>query len=385
MTTNRTISPCPSAVEIGSYPIAEFMERKHELLKAGNTVYDFGPGDDTLPVPEIVLQAVREHLSSESRYPLVRGFAELRSAIASYLDRRFQVSVSEKAIIPVTGSKEGIYHLPALLIDAHSTRRKVLGPALAYPPYIKGTLAVNGEYVPIQGGADEEYLLELGELPPALLNDAAIVYLNYPHNPTGSGCTLDYLKRQAEIAAQYGILLVSDECYADIFFDSPPPSILQVAQEGVLAFHSLSKRSGLTGYRSGFVAGDSKLVDAYARMRNSIGTAPPEMIMHASVAAWNDDHHVQSRREALRPIRERFIAFFNELGLEYLKTDATFYLWAKAPEGHSGMSYAQSLREKGIFISPSSFFGSGSDEWFRVSLVLSLQDCENAFQIWRTV
>lgn len=385
MQNNRSIQIAPSAKIIGHYPIAEFLERKVELVRQGVTVYDFGPGDDPIPLAKVITDALRNGLSDQSAYPLVRGTVELRESISQYLKRRFSVSVEHKEILPVTGSKEGIYHLPSLLIDHTCPRRKVLGPALAYPPYVKGTIAVNAEYVPLQGGPEQEYLIELSEVPASTLNSAALVYLNYPHNPTGAGCSLDYLRRQVEVAHKFGILLVSDECYADIYFGEKPPSILEVTKDGVLAFHSLSKRSGLTGFRSGFVAGDAQIIDSYARVRNSIGTAPPEPIMLASVAAWNDDAHVQERRELLVPIRTRCLEFFDELGLEYLKTDATFYLWAKAPNGRNGREYADSLREKGIFVSPAEFFGEGSDEWFRVSLVLPVEECEKAFELWRSV
>ena len=380
-----TISITETAREIGHYPIAELLEKKVELVKSGVTVYDFGPGDDPLPIDPKIIENFKESLPKTSAYPLVRGTSELRESISAYLKRRFDADVELNEILPVTGSKEAIYHLPGLFIDKYSKRRKVLGPALAYPPYIKGTMAVHGEYVPLQGGPKENYLIELGDLPVETLNQTAIAYLNYPHNPTGAGCSLDYLKRQVEVAHKYGFLLVSDECYADIYFGDPPPSVLEITKEGVFAFHSLSKRSGMTGFRSGFAAGDAKLIDGYARFRNSVGTAVPQPIMVASVGAWNDDDHVAERRVIFEKIRKRFLQFFDELGLEYLNTDASFYLWGKAPEGQTGKSYADALREKGIFVSPADFFGEGASEWFRVSLVLPIEQCEKAFSVWGEV
>ncbi|MCI5065258.1 aminotransferase class I/II-fold pyridoxal phosphate-dependent enzyme [bacterium] len=374
------------AQEIGSYPIAELIEKRARLEREGVKTYNFAPGDDALPVSPLILNALRNSLPPTSFYPLVRGTEELQEAISNYLSRRFSVTVPKNGILPVTGSKEGIYHLPSLLIDHTSTRRKVLGPALAYPPYIKGTIAVNGEYLGLRGPDEAPYHFELADVPPETLKDTALAYLNFPHNPTGVGCSLEYLQRQLQVAQEYGFLLVSDECYADVYFgDSPPPSLLELTQEGVLVFHSLSKRSGVTGYRSGFVAGDPEYIDGYARLRNSIGTALPEPIALASTVAWNDDEHVRERREVFSEVRKRAIKFFNELSLEFLTTEATFYLWGKALEGLSGNEYADALQKKGIFVSPASFFGEGFDEWFRISLVLSLEKTEEAFSLWREV
>jgi LL-diaminopimelate aminotransferase len=383
--TFKPVSITPTAKEIGSYPIAELSEKRAELVRKGHVVYDFGVGDDPLPIYSEVFETIKNKLPSSSQYPLVRGTPELRRAIANYFKRRFQVELNDNQILPVTGSKEGIYHLPGLFIDKNSERKLVLGPALAYPPYIKGTLAAGGEYIPLQGGPKENYLIELSSVSPDILSKACIIYLNYPHNPTGAGCDLKYYQRQVEVAKKYGILLVSDECYVDLYFGKAPPSLLEVTTSGVLAMHSLSKRSGMTGYRSGFVAGDAEYLDGYARLRNAIGTALPEPIALASIPAWEDDVHVEQRRFAFQAIRDSFRKFFDEIGLEYLKTDATFYMWAKAPNGHSGKSYANLLAEHGIFVAPADYFGPGSPEWFRVSLVLPIKECEKAYAIWRKI
>ncbi|MCB0320689.1 MAG: aminotransferase class I/II-fold pyridoxal phosphate-dependent enzyme [Bdellovibrionales bacterium] len=386
MTSSEPTTICESAKIIGSYPIAEIAEKKAALAKSGIRTFDFGPGDDPLPIDSLVFTALREKLPVTSAYPSAKGTATLRDSIAGYVQRRFQVALDDAEIIPITGSKEGIYHLPALFIDAHTKRRTVVGPALYYPPYIKGTQAVNGEYLAVQGGVQENYLLELGDLPPSVLNNVAIAYLNFPHNPTGATCTLDYYRRQIEVAHKFGFVIVSDECYADIYFgETAPPSALEVTTDRVLAFHSLSKRSGLTGFRSGFVAGDRNFVQGYAKLRNAIGTAPPEPIMIASTAAWNDDQHVVQRRLVFEGIRKYFTEFFTELGIEFLATNATFYLWAKAPGKLSGKEYAEKLQSRGIFVSPADFFGEGSRDWFRVSLVLPIEESRAAFEVWKDV
>jgi len=372
-----------TAKEIGDYPLSELMETKANLLKQGKPLFDLGAGDDSLPIYPEIINALKENLPPTSQYPLVRGTPALRESVANYLFRRFSVRLADDQIIPVSGSKEGLYHLPSLVIDLNSHRRYVLGPSLAYPPYVKGTLAAGGKYLPIQAGPEQGYLIELADMSEEILDQTAIVFINYPHNPTGASCTLEYLARQLKTAQKYGILLVSDECYADLYFGDPPPTILELSSTGVLAVHSLSKRSGMTGYRSGFIAGDRHFIDGYARLRNAIGTALSEPIALASVVAWSDDDHARLRREHFSLLRARFLEFLAEVKLEVLETDATFYLWVKAPAPHTGKSYAALLARYGILVAPGDFFGEGALEWFRLSLILDLEQCEQAFDVWR--
>ena len=132
-------------------------------------------------------------------------------------------------------------------------------------------------------------MLRLDKLPKSLLEETAMVWINSPHNPPGATAPLSYLQEVYRACREYGIILCSDECYVDLYFEEPPHSVLEVGKEGVLAFHSLSKRSGMTGYRSGFVAGDPKLIGEYLKHRSSFGVASPDFVQAAATAAWNED------------------------------------------------------------------------------------------------
>jgi acetylornithine aminotransferase len=179
-------------------------------------------------------------------------------------------------------------------------------------------------------------------------------------------------------------VLASDECYADVYFGAPPPSILEVARENVLAVHSCSKRSGMTGYRSGFVAGDPDLVAVLRAFRSHPGVSQPDFVAAAATAAWSDDRHAAERRELFRAKRDRFAAFFREHGLEAGAAEATLYLWVKVPAGGTSAGYALRLLDEGIVVAPGTAFGAG-EGYVRVALVPTLEECDAAIEAWRRV
>ena len=168
--------------------------------------------------------------------------------------------------------------------------------------------------------------------------------------------------------------------------------MLEVGTKNVVAFHSLSKRSGMTGYRSGFVAGDENIVQTYKRFRNSFGVATPEFIQEGAIAAWSDDNHVKERNEIFKQKRDLFIEFFNKIGLEYLYPKATFYFWIKTPE-KIGKEYIKKLIENGIIVSMGENFCAGVEieedkcksEYFRIALVPTVEDCKEAIKVWERV
>jgi acetylornithine/N-succinyldiaminopimelate aminotransferase len=180
-------------------------------------------------------------------------------------------------------------------------------------------------------------------------------------------------------------VVASDECYADVWFDEPPLSMLQVQVENVLAIHSCSKRSGMTGYRSGFVAGDPDLVAQVKRMRSHPGVASPDFVSAAAVAAWSDDAHVEERRLLFRAKRDRLAGFLREHGLSVQGSQATLYLWVEVPVGHTSASYASRLLDEAIVVSPGTAFGAAGEGYVRVSLVPTLRDIEEAIERWRAV
>jgi len=358
-------------------------ERKASLRAAGRTLYDFGLGDPREPTPPFVREALRGAVPEVSQYPSPAGTPALRMACAGYLERRFGVRLDpERQLVPATGAKESIFHLP--LAFAGGARRKVVMPDPGYPTYEVGARFAGLEPVKVPLTARNRFLLEPEEVGEAVLSQTLLFWICYPHNPTGAVAPRDYLERVGRAALRHGFVVASDECYADVYFGERPLSMLEVQVENALAIHSCSKRSGMTGYRSGFVAGDADLVALVRRMRSHPGVASPDFVSAAAAAAWGDDAHAAGRREVFRQKRDKLLRFFASRGLEVQGSEATIYLWVKVPRGHDAASYAGALLEAGIVVAPGTAFGAG-EGYVRVALVPTLEECDAAIAAWGRV
>jgi succinyldiaminopimelate transaminase len=376
----------PALRALKPYPMAELQARKTTLIKAGKTVYDFGTGDPIEPTPTFIPDALRAAVPAISQYPSVGGTKELRTAAAHYMQRRFGVSLNpETQILPAAGSKEAIFHLPLAFLDPGTQKNTVIYGTPGYPVYQAGTLFSGGIEHPVILNQQQGYRLDLSTLSRELLERTSIVWLNYPHNPTGACVDVGYYQDQAAICAANGILLASDECYQDLWFGDKteaPPSALQASVNGVLAFHSCSKRSGMTGYRSGFIAGDANLIKAYRGWRAAMGVGSPAFIELAAAAAWSDDLHAHDRRHLFAKKYQLLANGLKQKGITVLPSSAGLYVWAQVPGNGDADQYAARCLDAGIVISPGGFFGSGADGWFRLALVPSLDDCERALAAW---
>ncbi len=362
----------------------ELDERRRALAAAGKRLFDFGLGDPLEPTPPFIREAVRAAVPEVSQYPSAFGTPALRGAAAAYLARRFGVRVdAESQVVACAGAKEAIFHLP-LAFAGDPARRKVVMPDPGYPTYEAGARFAGLEPVKVPLTAARRFLLEPDEIGEAVLRETLIFWISYPHNPTGAEAPRDYLRRVGEAALRHGFIVASDECYADIYFGAPPASMLELQQENVLAVHSCSKRSGMTGYRSGFVAGDPDLVRTLRALRSHPGVGSPAFVSAAAAAAWSDDAHAAERREIFRRKRDRFLRFFAERGLSADASDATLYLWVRVPAGHTSASYALRLLEGGIVVAPGTAFGAG-EGYVRVALVPTLEACEEAIQEWARI
>jgi acetylornithine aminotransferase len=374
----------PVLGEIQKNLMVELDERRRALVAGGKRLFDFGLGDPKEPTPAFVKDALRAGVPEVSQYPSAFGTPALRRAAAAYLRRRFGVTVDpETQVLACAGAKEAIFHLP-LAFAGDPRRRKVVIPDPGYPTYEVGARFAGLEPVLVPLSAKRRFLLDPEDVGEAVLRETLVYWLSYPHNPTGAVAPRDYLRRVGDAARKYGFVVVSDECYADLYFGAPPASMLEVQVENVVAIHSCSKRSGMTGYRSGFMAGDPDLVATLRRLRSHPGVASAEFVAPAAVAAWNEDAHAAERREIFRAKRDRFLRFFAEHGLEADASEATLYLWVKVPAGETSGSYARRLLEEGIVVAPGTAFGAG-EGYVRVALVPTLAECEEAVRAWSRV
>ncbi|HEX2729783.1 MAG TPA: succinyldiaminopimelate transaminase [Rubrobacteraceae bacterium] len=366
----------------GAYPLLRLDERRQELRERGVVLYDFGTGDPREPTDERIRQALIDGVPEVSQYPSASGKPALREAFVGWMRRRHGVTLDpESEVLPATGSKEAIFHAPLAFLHHSHERRGVAYGTPGYPVYERGTQFAGGDPLPVELKREEGFLLPLEAVDP---KKTRILWINYPHNPTGATASYDYLEKVARFCREHDILLISDECYNDIYSAEPPPSILEVTRERTLAFCSLSKRSGMTGYRSAMMSGDPELIAALRKLRPSIGVAPPSFAQDAATAAWSDDEHVQERRRIFGEKRALFVEFFDRSGIEYLATDASFYLWVTVPEAFAGddEAYALRLMEEGIIVAPGRSFGAGGEGYVRVALVPGLADCRRAIERW---
>jgi succinyldiaminopimelate transaminase len=377
----------PVLERLGGYPLARFQDLKAELAADGRTLHDFSIGDPIEPTPAFVRQALIEAVPEVSQYPTAAGLRPLREAVAAWVARRYGVTVDpDRQVLPTAGSKEAIFHFPLALLDVTSTRRTVIWGVPGYLIYERGMLFAGGDTDPVPLTDDDAWRLRLDALAPARLERACVAWLNYPHNPTGASVDLAYYREQLATARTHGVVLASDECYGDIYPPGaePPPSLLQAAGPdltGVVVAFSLSKRSGMTGYRSAALVGDADLIRAQRAMRPNIGTASPEFVQHAAVAAWSDDAHAAVRREVFQAKREVMLGFLREAELSVSGSDATFYLWVAAPGGDD-VAYAEALLAAGVIVSPGSAFGPAGAGWLRLALVPDVEGCRAAAARW---
>jgi N-succinyldiaminopimelate aminotransferase len=374
------VSPLLSS--LAAYPFVRLEEAKRAAAARGIEIIDFGVGDPREPTPQLVKDALVEALGDASRYPLAQGLPELREAIAGWVSRRFGAELDpDREIIPTLGSKEAIFSLAQVVVGE---RRLVAIPDPAYPVYERGALFAGAEVVTVPLREENGFLPDLDAFD--RWDDLAVFWVNYPNNPTAAVAPLELYERLGELARRHGFLLASDEAYSELWFESPPPSALQLAdRRNTLVFNTLSKRSSMTGFRSGFAAGDPDLVAALRAFRPTVGTAPQEFVQRASIAAWNDERHVEETRARYARKRELVSGALRRGGLRIAGDAATMYLWVAVADGEASEAFATRLLEHGVVVAPGAYLGAAGEGYVRLALVPSVEDCERAAAILEDV
>jgi succinyldiaminopimelate transaminase len=374
------LSPGIRAIE--PYPFEELDRRKAEAEQAGRDVIDFGVGDPREVTAPFIRDALREAVEPVSSYPRAAGLPELRRAVAGWVGRRFGADVDpDSQVIPLLGSKEIVFSLAQVLLDPAAGKDTVLVTAPGYAIPERGARFVGGEVRRLPLLESNGFLPDLDAVDDATWARASILWLNYPNNPTGAVAPLDFLRRAADRCRQHDVMLASDEAYSELWFaGGPPASALQVGDlANVLAINTLSKRSSMTGYRSGFAAGDPQLIGALRRLRPSVGVTPQEFVQRASVAAWNDERHVEDTRVRYEDKRRLFLELLERHGVRVAGSVATFYLWVAVPGGRTSLEWALELLERAdIVVAPGSFFGPEGEGYVRIAMVPTLTECERA-------
>ncbi len=373
----------PTLAGMATYPFVRLEEARQRLLADGVQVIDFGKGDPNEPTDPIIREALVAALPERSPYPLAQGLPELRRAATDWCGRRFGVTVDpDTEIVPTYGSKEAIFSLAQVLIDPHADKRLVVFGEPAYPVYERGALFAGAEVRTLPLLREHSFLPDLDAVDAATWERTAIVWVNYPNNPTGAVAPLSFYEQLAELAVRHDFVVASDEAYSELWFDEPPPSALQASDRSrMIVFQTLSKRSSMTGYRSGFVAAPPEVIAALKSYRPTVGTAPQEFVQRASVVAWGDERHVEETRARYRAKRDALMPVLVAAGWEVVASEATMYLWVAVPTGEAAEAVALRLLEHGVIVSPGTFFGPSGEGYIRFALVPTLEECERAASI----
>jgi succinyldiaminopimelate transaminase len=370
----------PVLTDVGTYPFVHLEEAKRRVAERGVELIDFGVGDPRERTPAIIREALLASVDETSKYPLAQGLPELRDAIAAWVRRRFGVRLDpERQVIPTLGSKEAIFSLAQVVVDRDGGRDLVAFTEPGYPVPERGARFAGAEPVALPLLGENDFLPDLGALE-GLWDRLAILWVNYPNNPTGATASSAFFDELAARAREHDFVLASDEAYTELWFDEPPGSALQVRSlRNVLVFNSLSKRSSMTGYRSGFAAGDDRLLDALRAFRPTVGTAPQEFVQRASIVAWRDETHVEQARALYRVKRNALLPVLERKGLRVAASNAGIYLWVEVDGGSE--AFAERLLEHGVVVSPGPFFGPSGEGYVRFALVPGIEDCRRAAEL----
>jgi succinyldiaminopimelate transaminase len=368
----------PVLAGMTSYPFLRLIEAKRAAVARGVDVIDFGVGEPREVTPAFIPRALEQALCAEpvSTYPSAEGLPELRQAIAGWARRRFATDLDpDTEIIPTQGSKEAIFNL-AQVFAAHGDRVVVTTPG--YPVAARGAL--------FAGARVDELALDPArgwqpDLDAVDWDGVALLWLNFPNNPTAATASIDLYEHAAALARKHDFVVAVDEAYSELWFEGDAPiSALQVADRtNVVVLNTLSKRSSMPGYRSGFAAGDPLAIAALKRYRPNVGVAPQTFIQRAAAAAWSDEEHVVEVRDRYRAKRDALLPALLDLGLRPSGGDASFFLWLRVPEGEDAEVLAlRLLDDHGVALAPGSIFGPAGEGHVRIALVPTPEDCRRA-------
>jgi acetylornithine aminotransferase len=367
----------PVLESLGTYPFVRLDEAKRAAVARGIELIDFGIGEPREETPAFIRAALADALAPVSTYPKAQGLPALREAIARWAARRYGGVALDPGteVIPTLGSKEAIFHM-AEVLGGEAVGVTVPG----YPVAARGALFAGREVVEIPLDPASGFLPDLDALEPSVLRRLGLLWLNFPNNPTGAVAPSALLERAAALAREHDFVLACDEAYSEIWLSGDAPvSGLQLADRtNVVVLNTLSKRSSMPGYRSGFVAGDPRLIAALKQYRPNVGVAPQEFVQLASIAAWDDEAHVEEVRARYRRKRDLLWPALQAAGFASAGGPATFFLWLRTPAGEDDEACAVRLLEHGVVCAPGSFFGAGGAGHVRFALVPTPEACADA-------
>jgi LL-diaminopimelate aminotransferase len=365
------------------YPLADVPRIKRELRARGVDVIDLGAGDADLPPPPAAVQALCQAAAEPDmgRYAFQLGLPALREAIASWMQRRFAVPLDPYAeVLPLVGSKEGLAHLALGFLDPGDV---AICPDPGYAPYVGGAVLAGAEAYTVRLDQEHGFLLPFEEIPDAVAARAKLLFLNYPNNPTAATAPNDYLERAIAFCRRHDILLAFDNAYSEIAFDGyRPPSILELrgARDVAVEFHSFSKTYNMTGWRIGWVAGRSDVLEVLSKVKSLVDTGQFLAVQAAARAAlgvwetWVPENVAEFQRR-----RDAMVRALCAKGFSVTAPRATMYVWPPVPPGVDAARLARrALVEQGLVVLPGTALGAGGAGFLRIALTQPVPRLEEA-------
>lgn len=383
----------PDLDRLQPYPFEKLRVLLEDITPADLPGVSLSIGEPRHPAPQSVLDALTASLRAVEQYPATKGSDRLRQCIARWLVERFGLDdaavLSEQHILPVNGTREGLFAIAQCVLDRSRNDRSVLMPNPFYQIYEGAALLAGCEpdFYSIAGAADDS----IDALTDDQLDRCQMIYICTPGNPTGAVLSIEAMQRLIQRAHKHDFIIVSDECYSEIYREAcgPPAGLLQAAHaagypgfERCLAFHSLSKRSNLPGLRSGFVAGDAALIKRFLTYRTYHGCSMSGPVQEASIAAWSDEAHVRANRAEYDAKYEAVLETLEPI-ITLSTPPAGFYLWPQLPV--DDQAFARTLlATHNVRVVPGSYLarddghGNPGQGHLRLALVAPIDDCITA-------
>ncbi len=385
----------PNLQQLHEYPFEKLTRLKHGITPTEDKTHiALSIGEPKHPTPHFIQESLLAHLHGIGNYPTTKGIPELRQVIANWISKRFKIPAGqlnpETQVLPVNGTREALFSFAQSVIDSRQ-QPVVMMPNPFYQIYEGAAILAGAEPYYLNTTAENNYLPDFNSVPADIWRRCQLVYICSPGNPTGAVMTQQDFGKLLQLAEQFNFIIASDECYSEIYADeqNPPPGLLQAAYElrnmdfkNCVVFHSLSKRSNAPGLRSGFVAGNAEILQAYFQYRTYQGCAMPLPTQHASIKAWQDEHHCIENRQAYR---EKYAAVIDILKKVCTITQppASFYIWLNTPINE--LDFAQQLfARENITVLPGSYLSRDFQginpgvNHVRMALVAPLDECIEA-------
>jgi LL-diaminopimelate aminotransferase len=380
------IKPAQRISQVKPYFFADLEKTIAQLEQDGKNIIRLDMGSPDLPPEDFIIESLVEN----ARRPDMHGYGktggtyELRSAFAYYYQNRFNVELDpDKEVLGLIGSKEGIFNLSQVLINADDL---VLLPDPCYPVYRSGALISRGKTYPMPLLAKNNFLPDLDQIPDEVAQRAKLMWLNYPNNPTGAVAPLAFFEEVIDFAVKFGIVVAHDAPYVDVCFDHYiAPSILQVSgsKEVAVEFNSLSKTYNMAGWRVGVAAGNAEIIRLLRLYKSQLDSSHFTPIMEAAkTALLGDQSWIQDRNLVYQSRRDIVVKTMNTLGFSIEMPKASLYVWAGLPEGwNDGIAFCDALlKQTGVSITPGVVYGESGAGYVRISLVTPEERLMEAMQ-----